>query len=145
MRVTFRKNIKTMSGKCNDGQMVFMSMKNDTICIARNYVYPLLNENHRYKGTLMKAAAALWPSVSDGFKQDLQRYANAYNSRYLPKNKLRIGKYNAYIMALFTYGQPISNMSALVSALGNNLSTWITRGFLKNVEVSSPFNEELTS
>ena len=143
MRITFNKNIKTMSGKCNDGQMVFQSKKNDTVCIGRNYVYPLLTNQNTLSGNKLKAAAILWRNVTNSFKYDLQRYANAYNSQYHPRKKLRIGAYNVFIMAVCGLQNPIFDINVLSDMLGNTVANWISGGHLKNVKITVPFTATL--
>ncbi|MCL2064376.1 MAG: hypothetical protein FWG98_08395 [Candidatus Cloacimonetes bacterium] len=145
MRVTFSRNIRTMSGKCNNGEMVFQSKKNNTVCIARNYVYPHLNANHTLSGNKMKAAASLWSEVPNGFKEDLKRYANAYNSQLLPRKKLRISAYNVFIMAIGWHNAPINTLDSVKTLLGNTVSEWISIGALKKVTVTVPFTAILVS
>ena len=144
MKVTFYKNIKTMSGRCTQGNMVFMSAKNHSVCVARNYVKPRLTENNELMGLKMKAAANIWKSISVGFINDLKTYANAYNHQHLDERTLYISAYNVYIMAVMKYSIPIPSISALVTAFGATLEDWIGNGYLKRVNTTATFSANVS-
>lgn len=140
MKVTFYKNIKTMSGKCPNGNMVFGSYKNHTVCIVRNFVYPTLTENNELAGLKMKAAAQMWKNLSLDFILDLKRYATAFNHQHLDDRTLPLTAYNIFIMGICKYQEPITDINMISSLLGLDLNSWITNGYLKKVAVSTPFN-----
>ena len=144
MKVTFYKNIKTMSGRCKQGSMVFISAKNHSVCLARNYVKPRYTENNELTGLKMKAAAFLWKSVSIGFIQDLKTYAAAYNHQHLDERTLYISAYNVFIMAVMKCSTPFASIAALVTAYGSTLEDWMVGGFLKRVNTTATFTETVS-
>jgi len=144
MRITFDKNIRTMSGKCKNGNMVFMSMKNDTICIGRTYVYPKLNDQHEAAGGKLKAATQIWKTLPSPFKNELIAYAKAYNSQVLSARKLPVSAFNVFIMAVCKQEEKMNSIEEISVALGNTIAEWITKGHLKAVSVINPFTATLT-
>jgi len=141
MRATFFKNIKTLSGKCPVGNMVFNSVKNHAICIVRNFVKPRLTENNELAGEKMRAAAILWKLIPLDFVKDLKRYAGAFNAQLLNESTLYLSAYNIFNMAVLKHPLPFISLSELTSVLGNNLEEWIDFGFLPRVKVTQPFTE----
>jgi len=139
MKVTFYKNIKTLSGKDKPGNMVFQSAKNHSVCIVRNYIKPRLTENNHYMGIKMTAAASLWKSVSLRFISDLKVYANAYNNQHLAERNLPLYAYNIFIMGIMKNHSPITSIPSLITDLGETLQEWIDNGFLKKVNTSHTF------
>jgi len=139
MRITFAKNIKTMSGKCKNGNMVFMSMKNDTICIGRNFTYPLITQHHKSTGSKLKAAASLWKLLPNPFKEDLEKYAKAFNLIHLHEKKLKVSPFNVFIMGVCKADRPLESISEITDELGSTLNNWIQNKYLKNVSTETPF------
>ena len=143
MRVTFYKNIKTMSGTCRDGKMTFMSKKNDSICIVRRYVYPTITNQNNIMGANSLIIATLWKEVSESFKNDLQLYANAYNSQHLSENKLRVSSYNIFVKGM-NFLDTVTNDSEIVSRdLGSTVNEWILTGALPAVHTSVQFTNAM--
>ena len=139
MRVTFHKNIKTMSGRCKDGKMVFNAVKNQTICIARRFVTPRMTVHNESAGRKLKAAALIWRLVHANFKSDCEVYANAYNNQHLPENKLPLSGYNIFIKALCQHNLPFDDLNDVSNAFGETLTDWISMGFLKSVNTNYVF------
>jgi len=137
MRVTFTDHIKTLSGKCHCTKDIFSSWHNDKICFLRRFTRPYITENNRLVGLKLAKAAELYHTISMGFKQDLERYADAYNKQLLSEKKLPISHYNVFIMALCNQMIDISdldNISGITTLHGTTVSDWISAGLLENVK-----------
>jgi hypothetical protein len=146
MRVTFYKNIKTKSGKCANGKEVFMSMKNDEICISRTYTYPLLTDHNHLIGSKMVAASRLYSQMNSAFLADLANYTKAFNAQRLPAKKLPLNVRNIFIKAVCKHPTPIASVDGsegLVATLGENLSSWISAGFLPSVSGNHDFSADV--
>jgi len=143
MRITFFKNIKTMSGKCSLGNMVFGAFKNSNICIARNYVYPTLTEQNEIQGEKMRAGVAIWKTLSADFIKDLVDYAHLYNFQKHDPNKLNLTGYNIFMKVVLGLSQTISNKEELGSAVGDTLSLWISGEHLPAVATTKSFQNPM--
>ena len=144
MRITFKNDILTKSGKCKmTGETVFKSRKNDTICIQRRFTYPRLTEHHKQIGQKFKAAVEIWKVVSDPFKKDLPEYTRLYNMQHLPKKKYFVSGYNIFISALCKHYAPFDDVSDVRNTYGARLSAWILTGVLPAVKTEYRFNATL--
>ena len=144
MRITFKNDILTKSGKCKmTGETVFKSRKNDTICIQRRFTYPRLTEHHRQAGLKLKAAAEIWKVVSNGFKADLAEYTRLFNMQHLAKRKNFVSAYNLFISALCKHYAPFDDTSDVMNTYGAKLSSWILTGVLPAVKTEIRFNATL--
>jgi len=139
MRITFFKNIKTMSGKCSIGNMVFGAFKNASICIARNYVYPTLTEQNEIQAEKMRAGVTVWKTLSTEFIKDLVEYAHLYNFQKHDPNKLNLTAYNLYMKVVLGLAATISDKEDLGSVVGNTVAMWIENKFLPVVVSSKTF------
>jgi hypothetical protein len=146
MRVTFYRNIKTRSGKCNNGKEVFCSHKNDTICISKIFTYPRLNDNHRLQRQKVAAAAILWKEIHPDFIKDLQIYSNAFNSQLLKKKKLTISPFNVFMKALLKHNKPFTSIDGLGGVkdiLGEGINDWILDNWLPSVNNANFSNADI--
>ncbi|MCK9329183.1 MAG: hypothetical protein PHY08_06685 [Candidatus Cloacimonetes bacterium] len=140
MKVTFFRNIKTLSGKCNLGQMVFGAFKNATICIARNYVYPKLTEQNEIQAEKMRAAVNVWSILSENFVKDLTDYAHLYNFQHHEPDKLNLSAYNIFLKVVLGLQTPIASKEQLSSTLGDSVNDWISASHLPSVATNKSFN-----
>ena len=140
MRVTFNRNIKTRSGKCKNGNEVFLSVKKGTICLSRIFTYPTITENNHFAGRKMIAAARLWRDIHVNFKDDLVTYAKCFNQQKLKDNKLPINAFNVFIMALCKKDvifETLAGPTGIKSVLGENITDWIMGDNLPNVSCNT--------
>ena len=144
MKVTFYNNIKTMSGYCKAGNMVFMSVKNDTLCYVRKYTYPTITTHNNNAGNKLKAAAKLWKNLPIDFVADLKRYTAAYNSQLLPIGKGKLSAYNIFVKAVCKLDTPMTSVSALSGIIGSTIEEWIDMDILNRVQVKTPFEADIT-
>lgn len=139
MKITFFKNIKTMSGKCTNGNMVFGAYKNANICIARNYVYPVLTAQNELQAEKMQSGSILWKNISLDFIKDLVEYARLYNYQHQDSKKLNVTAYNIFMKVVLGLSTPLSNKEELMSVTGSTLNQWINAGFLPRVGSNREF------
>ncbi|MCL1826911.1 MAG: hypothetical protein FWG20_02620 [Candidatus Cloacimonetes bacterium] len=140
MKVRFYKNIKTMSGRDKPANLVFLSMKNHSVCVVREYVKPRNTEHNHVMGARMKVVASLWKHISIDFIRDLKVYAASYNSQHLAEDKLPLFAYQVFSMAVLKTAIPLSNISVLAATFGDTLTEWIDAGFLPKITTSYSFS-----
>jgi len=145
MKLTFKQNIRTKSGKVGDKSEIFVSRKNNTIACSRAYVYPRLTAHNTMTGNKMKSAALVYKMLSTGFISDLKRYAVAYNQQILPAKKVALNHFSVWIMAVCKYPNPLSDLNDIIDILGPSIGSWMNRGFLPRVNVTEPFQNQVGS
>jgi len=137
MRVTFTDHIRTLSGKCRCTKDVFSSWKEDSVCFLRKYTKPFMSNQAHLAGIKFSKAVDIFPLISVGFRQDLSRYADAYNKQLLPEKKLPLSGYNVFIMALCNTVVDVGDLDSIAdvtTAHGATINSWITAGLLVNVK-----------
>jgi len=139
MRVTFTDHIKTLSGKCHCTKDVFSSWHDDKICFLRRFTKPFISEHNHTVAQKFVKVVDLYPGITAGFKNDLNRYADAYNKQLLSDKKLPISGYNVFVMALCNNIVDVSNLDSLTDVAtiyGVTINSWITAGLLENVKAT---------
>ena len=143
-RAVFDNDVRAKSGRYKNSTVVYMFGRDRNFGLSRSHnPNPFISEHQRHKGSKMKAVSALWKLIPDTFKADLRTYARAFNMEHQCSGKNGINAYAVFIMATLKLSDPIDALDTLVTLLGNTLQTWITRGFLRNVNVSQPFTAEI--
>jgi hypothetical protein len=134
MKVRFKENIATRSGKSKFGNTVFVTVKGSDVGYERKYVYPTLTAQNKLSGLKLKASGRLWHLLPEGFKSDCQRYAVKYNKQHLEDDKLPIKAINVFTKAVCKHNAPIESLEELAEILGNSIREWIERGYLRKVK-----------
>lgn len=101
MKVQFRKNIRSYSGKNED--MVYLSYKNGWVCIGRDFVYPKLNENHTLMGKVGSNLANVYRHVSPAYQQDLKIYAERYDEQHVSPKEIAPKAYFLFVKMMHAW------------------------------------------
>jgi hypothetical protein len=144
MKLTFKNDIRTKSGKSWEGDSVFFARRNKTLASQRRYTKPILTSHNELVGQKAYAASLLWKEVSLAFKEDLRHYSRLYNQQIQPTHKGHIGMYNVFVKALMKQDVPITSMAVLRNILGYTLEDWIMSGILPNVNKNKVYTSEIT-
>ncbi|MCL2064348.1 MAG: hypothetical protein FWG98_08255 [Candidatus Cloacimonetes bacterium] len=140
----FRDLVESKSGLSTQRELIFVTPGNKNFSYTRRLPRTRRKTDHQTLiGNKMKAASALWKSLSEGFKNDLKRYAQLYNVQQQSDDKQDIGQYNVWVMALCKHSSAIYDLDTLGSIYGNTLSAWISAGALKPVSSTVPFSAQL--
>jgi len=137
MIVTFDWPIKTLAGINHDRTIVYRSCRNHSVCIASVYVCPRITEHNHRQGSKLTQANILYKSINATFKEELKRYADAFNNQLCLKEKLYVNYYNVFIKALCNGKvqiEDLSSVSRFVELHGNNIESWIANGLLPKVK-----------
>jgi len=137
MIVTFPWPIKTLSGINHDRTLVYRSCRGHSVCIASVYVCPRITEHNHRQGSKLKQANVLFKSMSAGFVEDLQRYADAFGKQLCLSDKMVPNYYNIFIKALCNGAVKIEDLDSLelfVGKFGNNIEAWMANGLLPRVK-----------
>ena len=79
MRIKLASYVAGMSGYFQ-GAVFYGYRERFGICYARDYVMPTLTSNNVAFGSASSAVCGVtWPAAAEGFKTDLQTYADAWN------------------------------------------------------------------
>ena len=140
MKVYYQYPITATRGKDkHDPEHVYYQRNGGILGFKREFVMPHLTSNHELMGLKMKAAANLYKSVGPLFKEDLDRYARLYNSKFRGPKMLPLSGYNIFISAVMKYSLPIPTIATLVTTFGGTLEDWIAGGYLRVVPNITPF------
>jgi len=101
MKVKFKKNIDSYSGKDKEEGIVYSAHNNGTICIAKNYTKPKTTDEQVNFGNKMSVVRGLWVQVSDGYKADLKDYSHKYSMA--DQTKLGTACYSMFIKLMYAY------------------------------------------
>jgi hypothetical protein len=84
----------------------------------------------------------LWKILPQPFKEDCHLYAQAYNKNCLQNDKAPINARHVFTMAVCKHSQPIYSLEQLTNTIGNSITDWIARGFLKKINEGVNLNFE---
>ena len=96
MKIYFHKNIKSISGRYKNSDIVYSAYKDRKICIARAYVKQKTTIYNIKTGIRTKQIASLWKNLSIYFKTDCKRYAKHYNKQFYDKHIHPLTGYNIF-------------------------------------------------
>ena len=103
MKVKFKYGIQTYSGTIDE--MVYGSYRDGKLCIGREYVYPRLTANNETLGAIGSNLAALWATVSSGYKDDLKTYSQRNGTENVPKTQLPPTSYALFIKMMHAWAK----------------------------------------
>ena len=98
MKVKFKYGIRTYSGKLDD--LVFCRCYNDTVCIARKYVYPRFSEQIV---SISHNLATIWENGSSEFKAQLELYAKLNETENVPDDQWAPNSYTLWIEVMYNW------------------------------------------
>jgi len=80
MKATFKYGIGAYTGKIDNA--VFWSQKSQLASLMRKFTYPRITTHNKKIGEIAKNLGNLWQDLSNGYKQDLKKYADRYYVQY---------------------------------------------------------------
>lgn len=102
MKVLFKYGIKTYSGTVDE--MTYGSFNDGGLCIGRKFVTPTLTNNNTLRGTILKNLAAIYGSLSTGYKADLKTYARK-NAALVPADKLAPTSFAIWVKMMYAFSE----------------------------------------
>ena len=142
---------KAFSGKMTkSSKTVMVAYRDGAFGSVREYVKPRITDAARLQGAKVKAAATLWAQVHENFKNDLQIYAHAFNSKFRSRELRRVdvSPYNIWMKALVTHTQPFTALtgpSGVKSLLGENISDWMITNVIPNIPDLNVANADISN
>lgn len=143
MKAKFKYGIKAYSGKLDDIVFSHYSKRDVTIGRVDPEKREITDHNHEI-GIKMQIISQYYNLSSDEFKEDLAKYADAYNSKYDDNGKLGVNKYSIFVKLLCKIEQKPANGISLTSVDGvdvvavndaiGTIKNSVEEGYLPTVE-----------
>lgn len=145
-RMTFKDKIKTRSGKCFDGDLIYVTVKDSAGRPAhvhgRRIAAHRLTQHNTAFGEKMRMIANLFRRMPSDFVDDLKGYAHLYNLQHRSRQK-PISAFNIFVAVLGRHNTLTYSVISLSQTFGNSVGEWIEGGALRNVNTEKLFNAEI--
>lgn len=103
MKVLFKKNIKSYSGKNDD--VVYESCRKGNVCLGRDYVVPKYTTNNQRIGAVAKNLAVVYANAATGYKADLKKYAERNGQENVSRYELIPGMYPLFNKMMYVWAK----------------------------------------
>ena len=135
--MTFKDKIRTRSGKCFDGELIYVTTRDGKgrprFVHGRRIVENLRITDHQTNfGERAMQSVDLYRRLPSSFKNDLDRYARGYNMKYRGDMK-PVSGFNLFIGVLGRRPSQIYSLMSLSQTLGNSINDWMEAGILKRL------------